>query len=600
MQLFREIYHWSTLSNLASCIFLGAAAEATLRLKLPARAALSMCVVLSIVYCYPSLDGEWGGNVQTVRLTRELSATYTRLGSGSDLSRILWLPADQPISLYDGSFAGIDPMAYARPPALWAYVPTAPLTSMVMNLRTSRERGLEQLLQYTGVEDIVDRRELRSQLPSFFFRSYPSMQSAYSRNANLQGLAKLNWPAIYVGNDVAVFRAPRPNFLLTYATGRAFISASEDFLDDLPAGVSPDASPSSPVRATVVSLEASDIDSSIAALGGGRDGLRRLSTLATDDARKGWAPFQEWWPYREIYTRVFDGSVISFSPGATLSVAGARPGDLLVLSYVASQHGGAMLVRCGNVSHHVNTLSTARHVALLKADVISINGQCPVEVVNVKGEQLLRHVYLLDRASWRQGERRLIEMERGAQALRFAVHGSAPLPVGRPGVYRVLGAARVDGREVANARIALTSGVHHVDASGACLESGALHLYVSQTPSSVTSAYNGTMFTGFIAPGARMLVLRSLFSDGWQLRINGNVIRDHGIGDLYGNLWRLPPSKRALHFQLVYLPAQFLSRCHYASALILSLAILATAFLAVPHGQAQRAARATTNSSPPV
>lgn len=580
MQMFRESYHWASLSGLAAALLAGCALEwalgpgkglvwrwsaaleaDTVRRWAYAGGIRAGWVVLPLVvataaYCWPAFDGEWSGGVQTVTLTAGLRTAYAQIAATHAADRTLWLPEDQPVALKSGSFAGTDPLAYTDPPAAWEYALSPPVSTLVMNLRGDDLAGTDALLGALGIGRIVYRDELVSRLPDFFFKTTTHIDRYYTPRANLRGVVDLGWPLRSVGAGVAVFAPPRPNGLVAVADGTALVSPDETLLAALPPSLSPTLEPVDDTAAVV--LERDDLPATIAAFGGARDLLRGIATLPTDDAAHGWAPFAEWWPYREAYARIFDASLITLRRGATL-VAGRAPGaSRLVVAYAAGPAGGRLRVACGNAERTVETRADGGFA--IRSAVLATTAPCRVVVRNERGEELLRHLYVVSPAGFAAGAARLQRLERHARFVRLI-----------PG-----------------------------EVTGAAVASGPHPAGTAATTLAARLRFGGTVVDGTLPPGAGALRLRTAFSPAWRLALDGRAVADHRDGDLYANLWTFAPSDRPRSFEIRNVTALEVGALHAFAALVWLLAACGSLALSLRARRRRHRAVATSIPSPTV
>jgi hypothetical protein len=212
VQAFREFGHVMALGALGNAGLLGLALERlhqgwrargfpspgkVLRLvnlgavdRLPSGAvAATLTLALVVVYGWPTLSGDFAGNVQTYSIHPEMHSLYLHLASDPEDYRVLWIPMVQPITYPGTRYAGIDPIL------LWSPKPTfhhgfpvngalGPLTQFISStLRENRTEYLGDLLALTSTRYILLRDEPRTAYQNFSAMGILD-RGAYDRYAN--------------------------------------------------------------------------------------------------------------------------------------------------------------------------------------------------------------------------------------------------------------------------------------------------------------------------------------------------------------------------------------------------------------------------------
>ncbi|MHB8178995.1 MAG: hypothetical protein ACYDFS_02540 [Vulcanimicrobiaceae bacterium] len=569
LQVFREIYHWAAISAFGATILVAIGIEHCLLRPKLGRIFAAALVFLSVVNMAPALSGNWGGQIQTVELPPSVTEEYAKLAAAHRFERILWLPGDQPMQARGSPFAGTDPMAFSTPFAFWQYVPVPPLSQILAALRAGAPAGLNHLLRYSGVSDIVLRNSIRSRVPDFAYRRYPVFKKTYGRGANIAGVLKLHWRRETKTSTVAAFHAPYRAGIVALASGSALVSPGISVLQYVPYGLSP-VTRALHVPIAEAALEGGDIATTEAmTIRRARDLLATEHVLESGNAATAWAPISGWWYYRYDFDEALDTRLVTFAPGARIRLGSVPAGDVIILSYVAAPRGGVLALRLpGGVTRTIRTKDCCVPALRAKAFVSPATGA--VVVVNQRGEEALRHVYAVAPSAWRGAVRRIAFTLKNVKSVVLRVVGLENIPILRAGQYRTTGILTIDGHRVGPA-IFLSPGLYRVRArpSGGALERGRLLQPYPGSPSDVRASADGLVIQGVIPPHARAIRLRMSFSRAWHLRLNGGGVIHHGVGDIFGNLWTFRESKESRPFQITNTLALDILKLHWASLLVL-------------------------------
>jgi|GEM_PF-4106003 len=539
MQLFRELYHWTALSELGVAMLLSCAISAVMRVRgriLKAAAAAVLCCIAA--FCAPSLTGNWQGQIQVIRLSRTDVSLYAQRSAQIEASRTLWLPMDQPMRTTSAKYAGIDPMGISFPYSLWSYVLAPPLSQIDMALRSAQPEGLGRALTFEGVARIVDRGDIVSDLPAFLYRTYPQDGRLFAGDALRTGIGELRWPCRAVEDDVACTN-PAAASILSIPAASAIVTPFVPLFDVLPRDSSP-------------KLVADEIDPAAAVVVRGDEPvfkarlLRRAENLLdqslilqTGDLSLNWAPVDTTWSYRYDLTKALDLSLATIKAGANLRLRVRRPNDYIVVAYMKTPRGGALQITLPGSSapYRVRTLAP---VAVPSSMVFPSKGAGPMQIANAGGEEGLRAVYELTVSQWRSANERYAALR--ARARAFIVYDAQR----RSAIRAAPASARNRGA------------------------GGGILAYAADR--------NGLRYRGVLKAGTHAIVLRMQYAPAWQLTIGGRRVAQHGSGDINGNLWVFPPLERQAAFEIRYQTGLLVGFVHGLSAAALGIAFGAMLF----------------------
>jgi len=574
MQAFRELYHWAAISAFGGAVLIAFGIERCLQIPKLGRIAVACLIMVSVANVAPVLTGNWGAQIQNVVIDRGVTREYSVLQESHAFARVLWLPADQPMQAAGASFAGTDPMAFSTPYSLWQYVPTPPLAPIITAFRARKTAGIGHLLRYSGVTAIVIRHGIRSRIPDFAYRRYAIFRKTFANGSNLAGVTKLHWKPGRHNASLAVFHAPHRAGIVASASGVALVSPSVLALRNVHEGLSPTMRAlSAPIASTV--LEGGDVATSEAmAIPHARDFLKLKHLVKSGDAAIAWAPIAAWWYYRFDFDDALDAKFVTFAPGAELRIGPVRVGDTIIVSYLATSHGGSLGVRLpGGAPKVVRTRQCC--VPALRARVFTARVSGDVRITDIAGEQILRHVYDVGPSAWRVGVDRISSEVRNARNVVVTVVGREYVTVVRTGLYRTIGILRIDGRKV-GATAFLKSGVYLVRASpsGGELNLGDINGGALPRPTAVRATMDGLVVRGVVPPNVGALRLRMAYSRAWRLRLAGSALARHEIGDLFSNLWTFPQSDHPRTFEITNRGALLAIRLHWISLVMLGMVFL--------------------------
>ncbi len=609
MQLFREPYHWSALSELGAAMLVAFGSDTWLsmlssrnfadvlrerqdltkpspsidralmflRLLWTMRARLAISWIFPplglagiLVFCLPSLSGNWAYQVQNVRLSSDDMAAMSRARAGTGYSRILWLPMDEPLRVAGTRFAGSDPMTATVPYSAEGAAGTPPLPQIVMAFRSGHIRGLNRLLQYSAVSTIINRRDIRSMLPDFLYRRYPHQMRLYDSNANIRSIPELHWKCEDIGAD-RYCSSIRPNRLISIPSERALISPSMSVLGILPPQVTPQFSVDLSTMVQYVAYVNGDLPDMKAQLAPLKSMLLdQILIFASADAESGWAPLNSWWPYRADITTAFDASLLSLTSSGILRLHALNDGDILIVSYLCTVHGGHIAIEMPNAKKPIILSTVSKNGPWLRSASFRIR-RGTTTVRNIDGEQVLRSIYEMSATDWRTANYRFDNLLRKARSTAVETAGLEVVSIPRTALYNVAPRATIDGRRVSGL-VRLAGGAHVVKSSGeTVIKSAGFGTSVQMVfATNLSMRRNGLYYSGTLPASAKLFCLRMRFSKGWKLLVDGQLVSNHTEGDLFSNVWSFSPSSRTRRFEVIYEPAVWIGAMHAAPAIFLA------------------------------
>lgn len=164
----REFYHVMMVPALALSILF---ALVTTKCGRDAALGDGLAVVLGAAYAFavfPVYQGSFNGFLHSYRFDRQFVEASKSVTASTDGSRILWTPAEQPMSTSKTLSAGSDPFFYdvGGHNSLYEYTPTPPQSLAIAGLRYDVP-GSSAFLGALGTRFVLDRQEWLSRLPDF-------------------------------------------------------------------------------------------------------------------------------------------------------------------------------------------------------------------------------------------------------------------------------------------------------------------------------------------------------------------------------------------------------------------------------------------------
>jgi hypothetical protein len=282
--------------------------------------------------------------------------------------------------------------------------------------------------------------------------------------------------------------------------------------------------------------------------------------LKSGDAEQSWAPIEGWWYYRYDITQALDVSLVSIAPtpqpDQQLLLGPVSAGTTVVVSFVATPHGGTLQIQSPDGKHSYDTNS--KHT-LLRSVAIHLTHRGRLAIRNVNGEQGLRRVLAIPDAQWASAKRTFLTYLHNASEVSLQLSGYAT--------------AR-DADHLPQETVSVLQSRKNLQRSSEFLSSG-------QSPPRVPPITHvqvgdrGNTYRGVLPADTSVLVLRTTYSNGWALRIAGGGPADHVAGDFFTNAWQIAPSRVPRQFTIQYVPGLRVAAAHRLSAIILSVLMVA-------------------------
>lgn len=569
MQAFRELYHWGAISAFGATSLLVLCVDDFVKLSKTMKMGMGILFLCVFVYGLPAITGNWGNQIQSIPADASLANVYNDFETANPFSRILWLPADQPLRFTGSLYAGLDPMMYSRPYSLGEYVPRRPVAAIITGLRFNNVVGVGDVLRYSGVGNVVLRKNMQSAIPEFSLRQYPIFEKSYAPAANSRGLASLGWPKVFDSDSISIFRSPDVGRIVDTAAAVALVSPSRPLLSLLDEQASPELEMLA--KPSVVVLAANDYPASQALFCRQfTDLLKPGAVLQSGDANVAWTSIDGWWFLRDEFDRVWDTSLYTLAQKAVFDSEPVAAGKILMLSYVVSPIGGTMTVAApGNQIIKLSTRSLSE--TGLRSIAFRVKEAGPVHIQNIIGQQSLRKFMEIDLPEWKNARRRLDATLASAQKVTFYIEGTANIPIPKTGMYSIDGLTAIDGRRLLGEKMLLTKGNLRVSSAlpGGTLVWEKQRILPVDHLRDVKATSDGLSITGWLPPKAGIVVLRMNYAPGWHLFLDGKEADGHGVGDLFGNAWVFQPSSRYRQFFISYEPGEIIRLLHDVSFFIL-------------------------------
>jgi hypothetical protein len=418
--VFRELYHLMVIPALVYAC--GIACFFRFAERLPYKRFVRALLWASVaVVSLPMLTGDANGWMRAFPLGEAYGDVLHLQDAG--ITRVLWLPMDQPLS-FRGYGAGTDPMAVTARGSLWDYSLNWPLTALDMRLRKGLE--VEPELRALSVGNVIVRDDMRSQLASFTVDPQDASR-LFSQDIRVA----VPFPA--ANHAVRVFTVRKALPLESAPTMIAFIPQRLDvYASAIGRAYAPVAFSTRIPRGTPYGFfyDPTDVPQEALELDGAAQALPPTA-LTSVDARHGFAPISAWWWHRPEYADVPNATVAFGKQKVTVSTTLPVRRAVAVLAWISDPVGGHLRVCVGRRSFIVDTRGAA-HWASGVFPLGDIPGRTAIEVSSLDkhAEVAVRGFTVLPDAAFTRMRTAWRETKQGA-AISAAL-ARAPAPPARP------------------------------------------------------------------------------------------------------------------------------------------------------------------------